>query len=107
VLGVDACVDRHLRNRGRERLVRQLLEFPSGDGAAVFGDAEFPSDDGGCPGVITSDHERTNAGASRSRNRFSGFGPRRVDHADQPGEHQVLFDAFVRAISMRRERIAR
>jgi hypothetical protein len=56
--------------------------------------------------VIASDHERTNPGASRSRNRFSGLGPRRVDHADQPGEHQVLFDAFVRAIGVRRKRIS-
>ena len=25
-----------------------------------------------------------------------GFGARRIDHADQPGEHQVLFDTLVR-----------
>ena len=107
VLGVDACVDRHLSNRGCARLVRELLEFRPGDGATVFGDAKLPGDDGGCPGVIARDHERTNSGESRPRNRVPGFGPRRVDHPNQPGEHQVPFDAFVGMISMRRERIAR
>jgi hypothetical protein len=56
---------------------------------------------------IASDHERTNPGPPRSRNRFSSFGARRVDHADQPREHQVLFDAFVRARGMRGQDIAR
>ena len=107
VLGVNARVDRHLCNGGRTRFVRQLLEFRTGYGATVFRDAKFLSDDGGGARVIASDHERTNPGASRSRNRFSGFGPRRIDHTDQSGEHHVLFDASVQAIGKRRERIAR
>jgi hypothetical protein len=105
--GLTRAYDRHPGNRGRARLVRQLLEFPAGDGAAVFGDAKFLGDDRGRPRVIASDHKRTNPGASRSRNRFSGFGPRRVDHADQPGEHQVVLHAFIRATSVCRKRVAR
>ena len=32
----------------------------------------------------------------RPRHGVLRFGARRIDHADQPGEHQVLFDALVR-----------
>jgi hypothetical protein len=57
--------------------------------------------------MIASDHKGTNPGASRPRHRFPRFGPRRVDHADQHGEREVLFNAFVPAIGKRRERIGR
>ena len=72
-----------------------------------FGDAQFPGDDGGCARVIARDHQRTNPGESRSRYRLPGFRPWRVDHADQPNEYQVLFDAVVRMIGQRCERIDR
>jgi hypothetical protein len=57
--------------------------------------------------VIAGDHERTDSGTSRFCNGCSRFGPRWVDHPDQAGEHEVVFDAFVRAIGLRDERIAR
>ena len=42
---------------------------------------------------------------SRSGHRVPGLGPRRVDHANQAREHQVLFDAVVRAPAVSGERI--
>src|SRR5690606_28807731 len=51
------------------------------------------------------DHERTDAGILRARNGLRGFGARRIDHADETEEDQVLFDRLVD--SLRTERIAR
>jgi hypothetical protein len=56
--------------------------------------------------MIPGDHQRTNPGASRARHCVARFGPRRVDHANQPGEDQILLDAVVRAPALRGERIA-
>ena len=53
-------------------------------------------DDGGRARVIAGDHDRANAGAPGARDGVLRLRARRIDHADQAGEHQALFDALVR-----------
>jgi hypothetical protein len=53
--------------------------------------------------VVTGDHDRTNACGSRSRDRVAGFSARRIDDANQPGEHEILFDTFVEPCRMLRK----
>ena len=45
--------------------------------------------------VIAGDHDRPDAGAPGARHRVLRLRPRRIDHADQSGEDEILFDAFV------------
>ena len=107
VFGVDARVDGHLGDRARPCLVRQLLELRAGDGAAVLGDAELLGDHRGRARVIAGNHQRADAGAFGPGHGVLRLVARWVDHADQPGEHEVLFDALVRAGGVLREGVGR
>ena len=57
--------------------------------------------------MVAGNHDGTNAGLSCARDRVSGFGSRRIDDANQSGEHEILFNPFIGSCRMLRERLAR
>ena len=58
-------------------------------------------------GMVARDHDWTNAGVCCAHDRVVRLDTRRIDDADQAGEHEVLFDASVRMSRMLRQRLAR
>jgi len=46
--------------------------------------------------MIAGDHDRADSRSPRHRDRLARLLARRIHHADQPGEHQVLFEPLVR-----------
>ena len=97
VLGIDAGEDGDLPDRLREGVLRHGLDLRSRDRAAVGGDAQKGGDHAGRPGVIAGDHERANSRSLRPRHRVPRLVARRVDHPDDPGQHEVLLDASSRS----------
>ena len=65
--------------------------------ASVGADPELLGDDGGRARMVAGDHDRPNPGAFRACDGVLRFETRRIDHADQSGEHQALFHPLVRA----------
>jgi hypothetical protein len=57
--------------------------------------------------MVAGNHDGTNARASCTRDRVSGFESRRIDDANQSGEHKILFNAFVGPGRMLREGLVR
>jgi hypothetical protein len=99
VLGVDARVDRYLPYCPAERLVGHALELRTRDRSSVGGNAEFAGDDGRSLRVIARDHDRTDAGSPGAGDGRLGFRARRVDHADQPEEDEVMFDPLIELVA--------
>ena len=53
--------------------------------------------------MVAGNHDGTNARLSCARDRVSGLGTRRIDDANQAGEHKILFNPFVGPCRMLRE----
>ena len=107
VFGIHPGVDGHVRSRARERVGRQLLQLCSRRRAAVGADPELSGNDACRAWMVARDHDGTNAGVFCARDRVFRLGTRRIDDADQSGEHEILFDPFVRMGRMLRQRLAR
>ena len=67
-------------------------------------DAELGGDDRGGHRMIAGDHDRADAGAFRARDGLLRLVARRIDHADQPSEDEVLLDALVELLVLERVR---
>ena len=52
--------------------------------------------------MIAGDHHGPYPGTFRARHRLSGLVARRIDHADQPREHQVVLDPLVDVVDFKR-----
>ena len=70
------------------------VELLAGQGAVVLaGDAQLAGDRQRRVGVVAGDHDRADAGLPAGANRRPDLLARRVDHADQADEDQVLLAA--------------
>jgi hypothetical protein len=103
VFRVDARINRNLFDRLNARVViRHFLNLSAGDGSLVIGDAELGGDDGCGDGMIARYHYRAYPRRLRAADGFLRFCARRVNHADQSREHEVVFNTLVNFIGFKR-----
>ena len=95
MFGIHACVNRDLGDCASAGVEPEFLEFGTGNGAAVHANAQLLGDDRGGAWVIARDHQGTNAGAPGAGDRLLRLGTRWIDHANQPREHEIVFEPFI------------
>ena len=102
VFGIDAGEHAHVLDDGIELGVVHGAQLGAGDDPrAGLEDVQFARDRLGRRGVVAGDHDGADvrAAAQRATASFTS-GARRVDHADQAEQHQVVLDA-VRQLDVR------
>ena len=95
VFRIDAGINRRVLDHLSKGNVRGPLEFGTGDRSFLAGDAKVHGDDAGGLWMISGNHHRPYSCSLRSAYGVSRLVARGVDHADEPGKHEVLLDAFV------------
>ena len=107
VMGLQRVHNAHLVLRGDtrkyidgfdllpERLICHLIKFCTGDDFLLrFHQTNRFGNRAGRLGVIASDHNGADTSLASHSQGFTDFGARRVDHADQPGKDQVVFNVL-------------
>jgi hypothetical protein len=98
VLGRDPATDLQVLGLGRQFRVAHFLDFRTGQHDAALGeDADLLRNRFGGLLVVAGDHDAFQPGPVRHFHRVYHLRPRRVDHAEEPEERELLLDALGRA----------
>ena len=95
VLRADARKDISVLDGLDQRRIVHSIEFRAGVHLPVrLHDADLGGNSTRGVGIIAGDHDGADARVPRLLHRRFHFGPRRIDHADQPDKDQIFFDVI-------------
>ena len=95
VFGIDAGEYAHVLDNGIELRIVHVAQFGTGDGPRPgLEDVEFARNRFRGSGMIAGDHDRANMRPLGDRDGGLRFRARRIDHADQSEQHEIILDLF-------------
>ena len=95
VLGIDAGEHAHLLDDGVELGIVHGAQFGAGhEPRARLEDRQFARDRLGGRRMVAGDHHGADVRPLGGDDGVSGLGARRVDHADQAEQHEIVLDAL-------------
>ena len=94
MLGINASEHTHLLDRGVELGVSHRAQLgPGHEPRARLKDSQFAGDRLGRSRMVAGDHHGTDMRALGGDHRGLGLDPRRIDHAYETQQHEVIFNA--------------